>query len=107
MVKGHMHQIRKNIISTQPKLKEPTPEPDMAQEEKRHYMYVVITETGQIYTDPTCRFPTTSSSGNKYIFVLYDYDSIIVLSTAMRNRGDKEISRAFDLLIQSLISHGL
>jgi hypothetical protein len=46
-------------------------------------------------------------SGNKYILILYDYDSNIVLSAPMKNRGDKEMVRAFDLLIQSLIIRGL
>jgi hypothetical protein len=64
-------------------------------------------ETNQIYTDLTCIFPTTSLSGNKYILILYDYDSNIVLSATMKNRGDKEMVRAFDLLIQSLIIRGL
>jgi hypothetical protein len=36
----------------------------------------------------------------------YDYDSNNVLSAPMKNRGDNEMVRAFDLLIQSLIIHG-
>jgi hypothetical protein len=63
-------------------------------------------ETSQIYTYLTGRFPTTSLSGKNYILILYDYDSNIVLSAHMKNRGDKEMVRAFDLLIQSLIIHG-
>jgi hypothetical protein len=85
----------------------PTPEPDMVQEDKFHYVYVAIMDTGQIYMDLTCRFHTTSLSGNKYILVLYDYNSNIVFSAPMKNRGDKELVRAFDLLIQSLIICGL
>jgi hypothetical protein len=64
-------------------------------------------ETYQIYTELTGRFPTTSLSGNKYILILYDYDSNSVLSAPMKNRGDKEMVSAFDLLIQSLVIHGL
>jgi hypothetical protein len=33
-----------------------------------------IEATGQIYTDQTGRFPTTSSRGNKYVMILYHYD---------------------------------
>jgi hypothetical protein len=47
------------------------------------------------------------SVGNKYILILYDYDSNSVLSSPMKNRGDKDMVRAFDLLIQSLIIRGL
>jgi hypothetical protein len=64
-------------------------------------------ETSQIYTDLTGIFPTTSLGGNTYILTLYDYDSNIILSVPMKNRGDKEIVRAVDLLIQSLIIRGL
>jgi hypothetical protein len=85
----------------------PTPEPEMVQEEKCRYVFAVIMDTGQIYTDLACRFPTTFLSGNKYILILYDYDSNSVISAPMRNRGDKEMARAFDLLIQSLIFCGL
>jgi hypothetical protein len=64
-------------------------------------------ETVQIYTELTGRFPTTSLGGNKYILILYDYDSNSVLPAPMKNRVDKEMLHAFDLLIQSLIIRGL
>jgi hypothetical protein len=41
------------------------------------------------------------------MLILYDYDSNSILSAPMKNRGDKEMVRAFDLLIQSLILRGL
>jgi hypothetical protein len=53
------------------------------------------------------RFPTTSLSGNKYVLIMYDYDSNIIISAPMKKRGDKEMVRAFDILIQSLILCGL
>jgi hypothetical protein len=77
MVKGYMNQIRQNIKSTQPKVAAPEPEPDMVQEEKCRYVYITVMETGQIYTDLTGRFPTTSISGKKYILVLYEYNNNI------------------------------
>jgi hypothetical protein len=79
----------------------------MAQEEKCNFIYAAIMETNQIYTDLTGIFPTTSLSGNKYILILYDYDSNSALSEPIKNRGDKDMVRAFDLLIQSLIIRGL
>jgi hypothetical protein len=79
----------------------------MVQEDKCSYIYNAIMETGQIYTDLAGRFPISSISGNKYILILYDYDSNIVLFAPMKNRGYKEMVRAFDVLIQSLIIHGL
>jgi hypothetical protein len=105
--KGHMNQIRQNIRSTQPAVEQPAPETDMVQEDKCNYIYSAVMDTNEIYTDLTGRFPTTSLSGNKYILILYDYDSNSVLSAPMKNRGDKYMVRAFDLLIQSLIIRGL
>jgi hypothetical protein len=35
--------------------------------------------TGQIFSDQTGRFPITSSRGNKYIMVVYDYKSNAIL----------------------------
>jgi hypothetical protein len=83
------------------------PETEMIQEYKCHYIYVTALETNQIYSDLTGRFPTTSLSGNKYMLILYDYDSNSILSAPMKNRGDKEMVRAFDFLVQSLILRGL
>jgi hypothetical protein len=105
--KGHMNQIRQNIRSTQPAVDHPAQEPDMVQEDKCNYMYAAVMETNQIYTDLTGRFPTTSLSGNKYILILYEYDINSVLSDPMINRCDKDMIRAFDILIQSLIIRGL
>jgi hypothetical protein len=108
MIKGHTNQIRQHIRSAQTTATAPTPTPEseMVQEDRYRYVYYAIKETGQIYTDLTGRFPTTSLSGNKHIFILYDYDINSVLSSLMKNRGDKETARAFDLLIQSLIIRG-
>jgi hypothetical protein len=79
----------------------------MVQEDKCHYLYATTLETNKIYSDLTGRFPTTSLSGNTYMLILYDYDSNIILSAPMKNRGDKEMVRTFDILIQSLILRGL
>jgi hypothetical protein len=38
-------------------------------------VYAATIDAGQIYTDQTGRFPVVSSKGNKYIMILYDYDS--------------------------------
>jgi hypothetical protein len=85
--KGHMHQIRQNIRSTQPTVEQPSPETEMVQEDKCNYIYAAVMGTNQIYTYLTVIFTTTSLSGNKYILIFYDYDSNIVLSSPMKNRG--------------------
>jgi hypothetical protein len=53
------------------------------------------------------RDPDPKFSVKKYILIIYDYDSNSVLSAPMKNRGDKDMVRAFDLLIQYLIIRGL
>jgi hypothetical protein len=107
MVKGHMNHIRQYIRSTETTATVITPEYDMVQDYKCNYVYAIIMETDQIYTDLTVRCPTNSLSGNTYILVLYDYDINSDLSAPMKHRGDKETARAFDLLIQSLLIRGL
>jgi hypothetical protein len=87
MVKGHMNQIRQHLRSTQPVVMESTPESEMVQEDKCNFTYVAIMETSQIYTYLTGRFPITSLNGNKYILILYDYDSNSVLSAPMKKQG--------------------
>jgi hypothetical protein len=87
--------------------KKPAPETDMIQEDKCDYIFAAVLETNQIYSDLTGRFPTTSLSGNKNILILYDYDSNSFLSAPMKSRGEKEMVREFDFLIQSLIIRGL
>jgi hypothetical protein len=98
-VKCHLNQQRKNIWSTQPKTK-PTPNPQASLDnqplsetpnERTHHVFAtVIDTTGEISTDQTGRFPTTSSRGFKYILILYDYNSNAILASPMRNRSDTE-----------------
>ena len=53
------------------------------------------TKEGKIYSDLSGWFPTTPSRGNTYIYVMYLYDYNSILTTAMKNRSDKEMIRAF------------
>jgi hypothetical protein len=63
-------------------------------------------DAGLIHSDLTCRFPTTSSKGNKYVLVLYDFDTNNILTEPMKSRGDQEMVRAYRKLIQELVDHG-
>jgi hypothetical protein len=83
MVKGHMNQICQHIRATQYAVADTTPESELLQEDKCNFIYADIMETNQIYTDLTGRFPTASLSGNKYILILFDYDSKRFLSDPM------------------------
>ena len=45
-----------------------------------------IGEKQTAYGDLTGQFPYNSSTGNKYIYVMYDYDSNAILVQAIQNR---------------------
>jgi len=92
-VKGDLNQQQKNVRSTQLQVSEPNPTKknkspiiDSDLNIKTHQIFAATIEvTGQISTDLTGRFPVTSSRGNKYLLVLYNYDSNSILTAAMKN----------------------
>jgi hypothetical protein len=62
--------------------------------------------TGKIYTGQTGRFPGTSSQGNKYVLVLYEYDTDSILMEALHNRTAPEILQAYRKLGKYLHNRG-
>jgi len=58
--------------------------------------------TGKIYTDQTGCFPVTSTRGNKYILVVYDYDSKTILAEPLETRTGPDLLAAY-IKIQSLL----
>ena len=89
MIQGHLDQQRANLRSTQPLdtaqvipeddpiiSTDMNPQPTEPQALKSHHLFATCEKaTGQIYTDPTGRFITPSSSGNTDMLILYDYDN--------------------------------
>ena len=65
------------------------------------------TKEVKIYSDICGHFPTTSSRGNKYIYVMYVYDCNKILTIAMKNRSDKYIIRSFTSLTEDLKIRGI
>jgi hypothetical protein len=108
--KGHLDQTRKNLRSTK------TDDMDLEEEQEpnntqTHQIFAAIENTdkiytGKIYTDQTGRFPVTSSQGNKYILILYEYDMNAILTEALHNRTAPEILRAYKKLVKYLHSRG-
>ena len=100
--KGHLDRKRKNTRSTQTKQTsrddanqediEPTPE---VKTEEVFIAFLSADTTGTVYTDLTGKFPVTSRMGNKYILVLYHYDSNAILFRPMKNRSDAEAVRCY------------
>jgi hypothetical protein len=107
--KGHLDQQRKNIQSTKhkkPNQKQTTPTivdeglnptPAITDGLRTHYVFAATIElylddpgTGKLFSDLTGRFPTTSSRGNKYVLVVYDYDSNAVIGEPMKTAATRK-----------------
>jgi hypothetical protein len=71
------------------------------------YIYAATIDAGQIYTDQTGTFTVVSIKGNKYIMILYDYDSNVILAQPIKDRTSPELLRAFQVMEQELVARGL
>jgi hypothetical protein len=106
--KGHLNQQRQNARTTKIKDAEKMDtEPDPDQGLKTQYVYAATIDAGQIYTDQTGRFPVVLSKGNKYIMVLYDYDSNAIWVQPIKNRTTPALLKAFQFMEQELVAKGL
>jgi hypothetical protein len=106
--KGHLNQQRKNARTTKVKdTKVVVTEPDVDHGNKTQFIYAATIDAGQIYTDQTGIFPVVSSKGNKYIMVLYDYDSNIILAQPIKDRTAPELLKSFQVMEQELVARGL
>ena len=93
---GHLHMRRQGLQST----KEKPPDTDLEEKIKTNVLFSTTvdpreTKELKIYSDLCGHFPTTSSRGGEYIYVMYVCDCNSVRTTAMKNRSDKEIIKAF------------
>jgi hypothetical protein len=82
-------------------------ESDLDQGIKTQYIYAATIDAGQIYTDQTGRFLVVSGKGNKYIMILYDYDSNAILAQPIKDRTAPELLRAFQIMEQESVARGL
>jgi hypothetical protein len=106
--KCHLNQQRQNARAT--KIKDAQlldSDADLDHGIKTQYVYAATIDAGQIYTDQTGRFPVVSSTGNKYIMVLYDYDSNAILAKPIKDRTAPEFLKAFQVMEQELVDRGL
>ena len=51
--------------------------------------------TGKIHSDETRQFPIQSSSGNKYMMVIYAYESNAILVNPLPDRSNESIMQAY------------
>ena len=69
-------------------------------------LIVPFTPKLKTYMDLTGRFPYKSSSGNEYIYVMYDFDSNAIFGLPIKNRQAKTLATAWETLHQRLTIHG-
>jgi hypothetical protein len=99
--KGHFNQQIQNARTT--KIKDAQlldSETDQYHGIKTQFVYAATIDAGQIYTDQTGIFPVVSSRGNKYIMILYDYDSNAILAKPIKDRTAPELLKAFQFMEQ-------
>ena len=108
---GHLDQERSNLQSTKIPLDVKLdffPEPDIPN--KKQYVacskIIPFTPKELSYGDLTGSFPYTSSRGNKYLYVMYDYDSNAILVHPLKTRQATEITAAWTALHQRISQHG-
>ena len=77
---------------------------------KTHELYTALTDlqgdTAQSHSDLTGRFPHISSKGNKYLLIMYHYDSNGILVEPVKSRTGPEIYRAHKVLFSRLRKAG-
>jgi hypothetical protein len=106
---GHMNQRRQNTMSTKPKLIAQDDEDinPLGSEEKKHLVFAVVLDHGQVYTDLTGAFPTRSSKGNSGMMICYSYDANYIRPIAMKSKSGAEWVRAFGVVFNEMTTKGV
>ena len=105
---GHLHTRRQGLQST----KEKPPDTDLEDNIKTNVVYCTTveprtTKEGNIYSYLCGSFPTTSSRGKEYIYEMYVYAFNVILTTATKNRSDKDMITSFTYLTEDLKGRGI
>ena len=69
---------------------------------KTKYLHIWDEQISKLYTDDCGRFPIRSRSGNKYIMIAYNCDSIAISQALFSNRKNKHRIRAYSSIILRL-----
>jgi hypothetical protein len=73
---------------------------------KTHFVYAVLVDQGQLYTDLMGKFLVRSSKGNSYIMVCYVYDCNYVKVVPMKSRSASEWVKEYNHTHQELTAKG-
>ena len=98
-IKGHLKQEQQNLHSTQESTMikiEPGLPQNIIESNIPNSCYLIITtkEFGTTYSDLTGRYPITSSRGNQYILICYDYNTNSIQAQVTRTCNAAEIRDA-------------
>jgi hypothetical protein len=63
--------------------------------------------TGKVFSDQTGRFTTTSTSGNAYLMIIYDYDSNFIHAEPLQSCSGPCILAAYQKVHTLFMSRGL
>ena len=110
---GHMRNVKQGIRSTKI-----APPPDTITLDdgtiltlplkKERDVFVSVRDAKEtMYTDQTGAFPTRSRKGSRYVMILCDIDSNIIISEAIKNRTAGEMIRAYRILMRRLNAAGI
>jgi hypothetical protein len=98
--KGHLKQHMQNERTT--KIKDTQviiTESDLDHGIKTQFIYAAKIDAVQIYTDQTGRFPVVSRKSDKYIMILYDYDSSAILAQPIKDKTAPELLNVFQVIM--------
>ena len=117
-IKGHKHALRQNIQSTSKRRNPELPlsfgaaaanieQVPSLPATRTNIVFTSFQEpTGKVFSDQTGKFVCPSKSGNKYIFILYDYDSNAIHARAIPSRTKKQLVKAYQSVVQELTTRG-
>ena len=109
-IKGHIKQEQQNLRSTKPSVPvvkiEPETPPDQEDKTGECYVTIATKESGTTYSDLTGRYPITSSRGNQYIVICYDYDTNSIQAKPTKTRNAAEIRDATIAMLTQLSISG-
>ena len=121
MVQGHLGHVthnaqlikpiplaEKQLTTTKnPAANKPPPPFSLPGKRTNDIYAVFVSATGNIFIDQTGRFHHTSTAGNKYMLVVYDYNINFVYFKAMPSRSDYQIMLAYQRAHAIMVARSL
>jgi len=109
MAKGHLDQEYSGLQTTKQSLQLASdlyPQSEIKCNEAIFSLFYATDINKKSYLDITGKFPHASSRGNKYLLVIYDHDSNIILAHVLKTRQAAEITAAWKKLYDTITQHG-